>query len=533
MSIGPEGAGQIFWPLTRAEQEASRDALLAGLVSVSRARGDELDLERDLFSAISQLLVREGMALYLTQAVVRRAKAEGIDVVWPANCGHCQLLWQGRAPSVQESSIVRTLMRGPVCHPRWRRYPTKVLHDIRHNGVGWAAFRTLRPERDIIACHATDVLEEHARCVEDTVKYTLLGEWFFPLNRDETNGDSVKPVAERIKAEAVTVLENAFAAGGESLPVHLAKYFAEVVSEGSCLARIHLDRLLARPNDLPQRLWTGSGAYIWARLLRHAVRRVGGKVTGHEHGTGESIITYFNTKTFSDLESADRFVTFNSNQRRWLESTIDERFLVPLSRPEILVPDYRPGFVKYAGRPLRGGRTVAAPNSGPIRVMYVAPIYCGFNPRISHHNADLIVVDWQARLLAKLRDWGCEILFKPHPEGEQRPPQSFEREFGARILSGPFEDVWSQADIYIFDWKSTTAFSTAISTGLPIVLVDFEFERFAPEMQMLVEQNCTIVPGHADSSNRLQVDWDDLHRAIHNYPHGSSKEIREKAFRFA
>ncbi|MFC1603013.1 hypothetical protein ACFL3U_05560, partial [Pseudomonadota bacterium] len=77
MHVSEQGVENVFWPLTRSEHEASRDALLSGLVSVARARGDELDVERDLLAAMLQLLMREGLALLMIYSIGRRAKEKG------------------------------------------------------------------------------------------------------------------------------------------------------------------------------------------------------------------------------------------------------------------------------------------------------------------------------------------------------------------------------------------------------------------------------------------------------------------------
>lgn len=532
MRISTNGVENFYWPLTRKEQEVSRDALLAGIVSAARARGDELDDERDLLATMLQLLAREGLVLLLTYTVGHRAKNAGHSVEWPYQCDYCHAVGNGIAPSLSDSTSFNALIKGPVCHPKWRRYPVKLRRDVWFNGWGYSALKFASPKRDIYACHATDVLEEHARVVSEPVKYTLFGEWFTPLDLDSEEVINSKPIALAVENDVVDAVSQAFKSIGEDLPTSFEEYVRQFVQQGSKLLRVHLERILAKPHKIPKRLWTGTGGYIWARILRHAVRRMGGEVTGHEHGTGESIITYFNTKTFSDLESADRFVTFNTNQRNWLDKTVDERFLVPLQRPELLVPRYAATLNRYAGRPLLGKRKSRDANA-PLKVMYVGPIYVGFSPRVSNHNSDILLIDWQARLFAKMREWGYEVIFKPHPEGNQRPPKIFAEEFGVKELSEPFENVWNQADVYLFDWKSTTALSTAMSTGLPVALVDFSFEKFAPDMQKLVEHNCGLVNGWADDFNRLQVNWDELKQALECPPVGDSATVRETAFKFA
>jgi hypothetical protein len=528
MPLGADGLGRFFWPLWRHEQARARDELMAGIVRIAKARGDIHDAERDLFSAIAQLVARENLILFTICAVANRTRAAGREPVWPPGNADCEAIWDGQAPDLNASPSVRTLQRAPAPYPRWRRLAVRLAHDLRLNGFGWRALRSRNPDTDVYACNITPILETHARCVDRPVKYTLFDEWFLPVAPAEQDAC---PLDAAIRMEATENLANAFAVLNEAPPLWLAEYHDRLLVRLSSLARIHMRRLAEQPRRLPGELWTGTGAFIWARLLRHAVRRCGGTVTGHEHGTGECIIDYFNTKTFSDLESADRFVTFNSNQRRWLEEMIDPRLLVPVVRPRIEVPDYPAGMVRYAGRRPKGVHRPALPGQ-PRRVMYVGPIYCGFRPRLSHHNADPVLVDWQARLIAQLVSWGCEVLIKPHPEGEQRPPEAFVTALGARFIDGPFEEVWNQADVFIFDWKTTTAFSTAMCTGLPVVVIDFAFETFTPEMDRLVSHHCRMVRGTTDEDNRLQINWDELKNSVLSDRQCDTAMVRETAFRF-
>ncbi len=532
MAASREGIENFYWPLAHAELATFRDELFAGLANVARARGDELDLERDLFGSICHFLTKEGMSLFLVHALVRRIRAGGHEPVWPANAKVFPALAKGRAPEPADSQLVQTLKKGPVCHATWKRPLVKLHHNVALNGFSWRALRPSNPTRDIVAVHLTDVLQEHARSVPDAVEYAVFGEWFAPISDGDLAREAPEPLHERVRGEAVQAVAKAFKEGGEELAPYLAAYLDATLAAGSRLARQYLERIGRYPEKLPRRLWTGSGGYLWARLLRHAVRRQGGEVTGHEHGTGEGLIAYFNSKTFMDLESADRFVTFNSNQCRWLRETLDPRYLVPRQAPEITIPTYRSGLVKYAGDALlRHGKTPTA--KGPLRIMYVGSIYCSERPRAGHHNADLVIADWQARLFGQLKEWCYEVVFKPHPEGEQRPPASFVEKMGIRFIEGRFEAVWEQADVLLFDWKSTSAFCSAINTDRPIILFDFNFERFVPEARELVERRCNVIPGWQDADNRLQIDWEQLRSALESPIKGIDDEFLETALRFA
>lgn len=531
MKVGYEGVENFYWPLTQGELAAFRDELFSALAAVARPRDDEFDLERDLFSSICHFLTKEGMSLFIVHALLRRIRAVGHDPVWPVNAKVFPALAQGKAPNVADSHLVKSLKKGPACHAPWKRPLVKLCRDLTFNGFGWGALRPASSKKDIVAAHLTEVLQEHARSVPDTVKYTVFGEWFSPISDEVLARNDPRPLHESIRKEAVQAVAKAFVAGGEQLPCYLAEYMDEILALGSRLARLHLGRLKRYPEKLPKRLWTGSGGYLWARLLRHAVRRQGGEVTGHEHGTGEGIIAYFNSKTFMDLESADRFVTFNSNQCRWLRETLDTRYLIPRKTPEITVPAYRTGLVKYAGDTSLK-RTKSFPANDNLCVMYVGSIYCSERPRAGHHNADLVIVDWQARLFAQLKEWGHEVMFKPHPEGEQRPPVAFSKDMGIRFIEGRFEAVWRQADVLLFDWKSTSAFSAAINTDRSIVLFDFNFELFVPEAQRLVERRCHVIPGWPDASNRLQINWGQLRSALESPVKEIDDQFLETALRF-
>ena len=533
MSIGKDGGiNNFYWPLAKSEAESFRNKLLAGFAEVSRLKGDDLDLERDLFSTINQLMVREALALFQVYVLIRRSKASGLETLWPVNSDYFSNINKGSTPQIKDSINVKTLMKGPSCHTAWKRPLVKLRRDIKFNGISWGSLRRTNAKKDIVACHITQVMEEHARVASDTIKYTLFGEWFTALNDKLINEYSPKPLDSSICENVMTVFTNAFSIGGEALPQNIYDYFHDVLIECSKLARIHLDKVLEKPEILPKRLWTGTGGYIWCRILRHAVRRVGGEVTGHEHGTGEGIIKYFNTKTFTDYESANNFVTFNSNQCRWLKEILDEQYLIPIEKPNICIPEYKSGTVKYAGSQLITKKTDNPGNGKIKKIMYVASIYTGDKPRPFHHNADIVIVDWQIRLLSHLKQWGYQVLFKAHPEGEQRPPPIFFDELGAESIPGRFEEVWNQADLFMFDWKSTTAFSTAMKTDTPTMLIDFGFEEFMPEVKALVKKRCMLIEGNIDSNNRLQIDWDDMKNNLSNPKTGDNREFLEAAFRF-
>lgn len=533
MQFDESGVKNFFWPISRSEFDRARDALLSGIAKAARARGDALDAERDLFATFCHFICYEALACYQAYALYQRATSAGHKLVWRRNSRLFPLISGGRAPSVQESELVRTLLAGPRCHPWYLRPLVKLRRSVLWNGFGFRGLRPARPQSDIIACHATEVLEYHARAVADPVKYTLFGERFAPVNPEDEAVRRQPPLAEEVVHQAVQAIDNAFRAGGETLPVFLRNYFAELIHTAGPLARYHLERVLAKPQKVPRCLWTGTGGYIWNRLLRHAVRRLGGTVTGHEHGTGEGHVAHFNTKTFMDYESADIFMTFNEAQAHGLRQVLEERYLVPRQLPEIVSVPKCPDVVKYASDVAKH-RADARSRPGCSRVvMYVPTVYCGEKPRLAQHNEDMVMADWQARLLAKLQVWRYPILYKAHPQGDSRPPTGFVDRFGVMPVDGLLQESWDKADVLLFDYINTTAFSVALNTDRPIVFVDFGYDRFHPDAYTAIKHRCAVVHGWVDERNRLQVDWDKLRATLDGAPRSSDRTFLEQYLKFA
>lgn len=531
MRLDASGVQDFFWPLMHIEFESARDKLLAGIVSTTRAHGDSLDDDRDLFSIYSHFISYEALACYQAWSLCRRTKEAGHRLIWQDNSRLFPLLWYERTPQTDDSELLRTLRSGPKCHPWYLRPAVKMRRSIMWNGITFAGLRPARMQKDIIACHATEILEHNAHAVDETVKYTLFGDWFGKLDPESLEVKAKAYLASPVVDDVKHAMIDAFEAGGESLPSFIWDYLKELITTAAPLVRVHLDRVLAQPKRIPRRLWTGTGGYIWNRLLRHAVRRQGGIVTGHEHGTGEGHIVYFNTKAFIDYESADSFITFNETQAHGLQVALDKRFLVPSKQPLIQSVKAQSNLLRCASEDATLRRSVR-PRSKNSIIMYVPTIYNGEKPRLAQHNEDMVMVDWQARLLGKLNKWKYPVLYKAHPQGSCRPPEHFFTELGARSITEVVQKVWDHADVLLFDYINTTAFSVALNTDRPIIFIDFGYDQFHPEAYESIKRRCAVVKGWVDSENRLQVDWGVLRKEIVSPLDSSDRTYLETYLRF-
>lgn len=515
ISFGQNGIHNFYWPLSNNELTEMRDTLVKEVVSVARCDGGVFDNDSEIFGIICHYFTYEAMAFYQASALLRRFTDRGYRLIWPEDSRLYPTIFANVAPQNSQSALIKTLRNGPQCHNPILKPLVKLRRSIMWNGFRLPSIFLNNPKDDIVACYANNILSCHASRVDKIVKYVLFSDWFKPLKGISIDKSKYAPINNEIIEAAIRAVRVAFKAGGEKLPDYQALYFRDYLMEAAPLVRYHLDRLKENMGKLPLKLWTGADGIIWSRMLRYAVRKSGGKVTGHEHGTGEGHIAYFNTKTFIEFGTCNTFVSPTETSAKNLRKILNPDFLISPNPPEIIsLPEKRDGHFSKIETQKHDYHKVR--NSKTKTLMYLPTIYTGEVTRFTQHNADLVMVDWQARLLGKLQSWGFEVLHKPHPEGNFRPPPLFFAQFGVKQVNKLFEKVTNLADIFIFDFVNTTAFSVALRTTKPIVFMDFGFDKFVSEAMDLIMKRCRLIKGRVDENNRMQIHWEELLDALNN-----------------
>tara|TARA_B110000003_G_scaffold275446_1_gene318094 strand:+ start:2642 stop:3178 length:537 start_codon:yes stop_codon:yes gene_type:complete len=149
------------------------------------------------------------------------------------------------------------------------------------------------------------------------------------------------------------------------------------------------------------------------------------------------------------------------------------------------------------------------------RLIYIVPFYVGY--RMSSFNPlmnDMVVIDWQLRLLSFLKNLKFEVFVKQHPESNTRMPEYFFQEIGVQDLNGNFEDVVHPDDICIFDWQSTTTFGAALKQNNPIVFINFGTQELHENERTIMHQRLVEIDGFYDARNRADIEWSSLNEAI-------------------
>ena len=250
----------------------------------------------------------------------------------------------------------------------------------------------------------------------------------------------------------------------------------------------------------------GSAGDIWTLILRHAVRNNGGEVTAHDHGSGTGQFVGEIHDNIIEFDFCDRFVTFTPEQAKGLrEHHVNPHFLIREDIPEI------------TGLPAteKGMNAVQAPEKKtPQKVMLVSSWYYGDVVPYQAFISDIAYLDFEVRLLAHLRDWGFEIIYKPHPFIATRPPADFAKIYGGREINQPVEDVLHEADVLILPDPSSTAFATSLASSIPAVFIDLGLFTHSETASTAIQQRCAIVSAACGPDQRVSIDWDELHTAL-------------------
>lgn len=503
-----EGLADFFWPVGRSEMEAVRETLRSEVLR--RIRSARNPTEADVLSALGPWFMNEALRLYQAQALARRFREAGFRLdPGPGGSGMLAALLERRG--IPPGPLGHALEAGPAAGAGRLPVPLRrVARSIGWNAPAPQALRRRDLRQDVSCVDAGDLVHRHARSESRIVRYALV--------RDFLPGTAATPVpCPRASDAFVDAAFQAFDAGGEKPGDTASSHLDGWAARNTGAAAASLRALLARPETLPANLWSGSGADVWKRLLRHAVHRAGGETVVHDHGTGKGHVANPQA-AITELAACTTFVTFTEARAQALRREMET---MPLAGPP---PRAILGMPGRRWRPRRRG------SRGPVRrLMYASSFYNGDRVHLAIQLPDVVAVDWEARLFGRLLRWGYAVLDKPHPWSVSPPPAAFQ-EMGVNVLDRPFERVMGLADAFLFVNPNSTAYVSAVASGKPIIYIDFGQYRWHPEARDLLARRCRIVEGWFDEANRAQVDWDELRSAVPEAVHLLDRGFEEAYF---
>ncbi len=125
------------------------------------------------------------------------------------------------------------------------------------------------------------------------------------------------------------------------------------------------------------------------------------------------------------------------------------------------------------------------------------------------------MISLEYRLIIALKKAGYYVLYKAHPDRLNEIEGIF-NDTVDEYIPHPFETVWQKADMLLFTYTSTTTFGYALTTNLPILLVDSAKKNRDTDDYKLMQSRIKILPAKVDNNMKIQFSEKSLIDTISN-----------------
>jgi hypothetical protein len=145
--------------------------------------------------------------------------------------------------------------------------------------------------------------------------------------------------------------------------------------------------------------------------------------------------------------------------------------------------------VMLIGRPINNGRLLDASGAFLLHKIYL-----------------------EQDLIKTLQTKNGEVLYKAHPDTLKFAEALFSTT--CAILTRPVEEIYSETRCLVFTTATSTAFGFAMSTTIPIVLVEHEDNLWQQEIEDRVRRRCSLVKYSTDPTGRAVILPEEIFLAI-------------------
>lgn len=499
VEVAGSGMRDFFWPLSWAEQHAFRDAFVAGYAALARSLQDRQDEDGDLLAILAMEFVQEALRGWYVAALIARfhRHGENISATWLNGTSADQPnFWQ---PQRDRIGFLKTRFPSSA----WRGLLRPIYGLLQDDGLSWRWPQATDFRNRIIATNSCPLTRRHIDEVGERPVLVSMRYWFGAASDNLPVDLSALRLRAETSAAVLAAFTDAAQRNGDTVPPALLQHLKGWIDDAAAICRWHLRALLKRPKTLPAQLWTGSGGYIFRRILHVAVRRAGGIVSSHDHGSGLGLFDLIDTN-LTEFVTPDVFVTFSEQQVVGYRSQEKDAFRMRKQWPRI-----------EAVRPNSSALMRVNPGKigQPKSILFVANQYRGEKMTITPIEFDLVAIDWQARLFDRLKSLGYEVRMRPHPDSVSAPPEGLRR-MGVAIAGGTFAEALESTDAVILDYLHTSVLRDVLLSGKPVMT--FEFGHCPPNAvaSAALSRRIRFIPGRYDDANRAQTDWAALPSAV-------------------
>lgn len=508
MDVTQEGVKNFYWPIHPHEVNKIYVILIRRLVGIIRSAMKENVAGIDAAIILYFHFAHEAICAHQATILIQRAKRDGYEIIASATNRLISAFLEGQIPALP-ARVFDNLRNGPPS-AKWRRLPFRLARDFwmsLREGIRRRLFFPSRYKQCIITTIVDRLAVAQSKVTHHKIFFRRFNTWFKKPQPQKTPRSDFKEIQQRL----LDSMQNTLLESSDGFSPLVNQYMSLWLDEAFQWVGCYLEQLLAKPHRIPKYLWTHTSGDIWSRILARCVRKHGGKVTRFSHGSGAAYFQEPHEQACNEFEDCDVFVALSKKQALSFDTAFTGKDLVQQAPPSfIAITQQRTIFSRK--------KITAKKKNNRLKVMYIATVYTNEHVYTSSNGlmSGITLLDWEARLISKLKNWNFTVMLKPHPADELAitTPKNLEKLHGSVIVNGLLEDVLGKADIVLFDYPSSTVFVDLLLTDIPIVYLDFDISRFNSDARQLLHRRMPIVKGWYDAQNRAQLDWTELHNAI-------------------
>jgi hypothetical protein len=503
---------EFYWPISWSEHKIIRDDFISNYATLSRAKNNSSDLDSVALSILSMEIVQEYLKCWFVTALEKRVQEQIktgnntqiilSDFVFDTKYDHNRLEF---LKSRFKSSAIRSCAR-------------PLYGVIERENYSWRWPFLVNFSNNIVATDKNSLVTNQARQLDKSIALVSFRYWFGEccskqnLKKYSINKNKIDEFIDLSMSAAGLV--------GDKLNNNQLKYLASWIEDASSVVKYYLEYLLKNRHKLPKTLWTGSGGYIFRRILHMAVRLNGGTSISHDHGSGLGCFNIIDTN-LTEFVTPDIFVTFSESQKLGYEKQFNNRFKFCDSWPEIKYIENN-----YNNTKLDESEGNYDNKSSIKNIIFVSNQLRGMHIPLTPIEFDHVAIDWQHRLFARLKKMGFNIIYKGHPDSYAKTPEYLAKDLSIQISDKPYEEIMNNGDLIIYDYLHSSTLQHTLKSNLPVLYIDFGHCPLNQEADVLIKKRIQFVDGWHDDFNRCQINWDELESALIN----AQNKVNENEF---
>ena len=380
----------------------------------------------------------------------------------------------------------------------------RLLKNINQN-FSYIPINLLKKKGMNIVVSNNHLIVEYLKSIKKSFFLFNLSEWFFPCSKKEYDFNKKK---YKTSLDFINFFLNRVQKLFNQLDCKLndgdIKQVKKFIIHNFFWTNLYLTRLDKKQDLLPINLLTGTQGIIWVRLLSCAVKKNGGNVISFDHAAAGDLAKE-SIKMFHETDFANIFYTFNSKHvKYWSLSLKKHKSKFLNMRIDKIKKSKKNYVIKYNSY-----------NSSKKKILLIAQPFFMHDLHMTCFPQP-VQFDWHLRLIHNLKKFGYDVTYKSHPLTNKKIVEKLCNTSDIKNKEGLLEKVYHKYNYLIFDCRSTSAWSFALSTSKPIIFIDFMKSNYFKVDNLILKKRVGVIKGNIDKNNIPQINFNKLKDTI-NY----------------